>query len=129
MMKKFKVTGTVAISVYKEVWANNEDEAYDKAYDELRYLREYVGNGGYDRLIGVENDGESVAADGEVEYHDVELLEDDPDHMECPECGEELDIEETSDGTKYWRCADCEKAFDEEGNEIYIDEDEEDDDE
>lgn len=126
-MKKFKVYGTVAVSVYKEVWANSEDEAYDKAYDELRYLREYVGNGGYDRLIGVENDGESVAADGEVEYNDIEMLEDDPYHIECPECGDELDIAETASGKKYWWCWDCDKAFDEEGNEIDIDEDEEDD--
>ena len=128
-MKKFKVRGTVAVSVYKEVWANSEDEAYEKAYDELRYLREYVGNGGYDRLIGVEDNGESVAADGEVEYNDIEMLEDDPDYMVCPECGEELDINVTADGKKYWWCWDCNKAFDEEGNEIDIDEDEEDDDE
>ena len=124
-MKKFKVAGTVAVSVYKEVWANNEDEAYEKAYDELRYLHEYCGNGSYDRLIGVENDGESVAADGEIEYNDIELLEDDPNYRECPECGEELDIEETADGKQYWWCYDCSKAFDENGNEIYIDEDEE----
>jgi hypothetical protein len=71
-MKKYRVCGTVTISVYKEVWANNESEAYDKAYEELDQLTEYCGNGSYDRLIGVENEGESVAADGLIEYNDIE---------------------------------------------------------
>ena len=129
-MKKFKVYGTYTITIMKEVWANDEDEAIDKASDTWGGLKEYCGNGGIDKLIGVENHDESVAADGCEEWGTyIEELEDDPDHMECPECGEELDIEETSDGTRYWRCADCEKAFDENCNEIYIDEDEEDDDE
>ena len=44
-MKKYKVIGTVAVSVYKEVWANSEDEAYDKAYEQLSELTEYCGNG------------------------------------------------------------------------------------
>lgn len=127
-MKKFKVRGTVEVSVYKEVWANSEDEAYDKAYEELRYLREYCGNGSIDRLVGVENEGESVAADGEVEYNDIEMLEDDPDYFECPECNTECEACESDDGFKYWHCLDCGTYYDEDGDEFYPDVDEEEDD-
>lgn len=122
-MKKFKVYGSVIVSVYKEVWANSEEEAYNKAYNELDTLGEYCGNGSYDRLIGVENDGESVAADGLIEYNDIELLEDDPHYYECPECGEELD--EERDGVFY--CWDCEKYFNEDGEEIYPDDEDDED--
>lgn len=124
-MKKFKVIGSVTISVYKEVWANNEEEAYNKAYEELDTLNEYCGNGSYDRLCGVENDGESVAADGLIEYNDIELLEDDPNYHECPECGEELD--EERDGVFY--CWDCHKYFNADGEEIDEPCDDEDEDE
>lgn len=124
-MKKFKVIGSVTISVYKEVWANNEEEAYDKAYEELDALNEYCGNGSYDRLCGVENDGESVAADGLIEYNDIELLEDDPNYHECPECGEELDEEE--DGIFY--CRDCDMYFNADGEEVDNPYEDEDDDE
>lgn len=123
-MKKFKVIGTVAVSVYKEVWANNKDEAYNKAYEQLNQLTEYCGNGGCDKLVGVEEEGESIAADGIIEYEDIELLEDNPDYFECPKCGEECDVEETEDGEKYYWCEDCEQAYDEDGDEIWIDEDE-----
>ena len=81
-MKKYKVYGTVEVSVYKEVWANSESEAYEKADQQLSSLTEYVGNGSYDRLVGVENEGESVAADGIIEYNDIELLENDPSYFE-----------------------------------------------
>ena len=120
-MKKFKVKGTVQVSVYKEVWANNEQEAYDKAYEQLDNLTEYVGNGSYDRLVGVENDGESVAADGMIEYDDIEELEDDPDYFECPKCGEECEVCEQDDGTTYYHCADCDTYYDEDGDEFYPD--------
>lgn len=129
-MKKFKVHGTYTITIMKEVWARDEDEAIQKAEEKWGGVREYVGNGGYDKLIGVDNYDESLAADGYEEWgSEIEELEDNPDYMECPDCGEELDIEETANGKQYWWCEDCEKAFDEDGNEIDIDEDEEDDDE
>lgn len=124
-MKKYQVIGSVTVSVYKEVWANNEEEAYNKAYDELDQLNEYCGNGSYDRLMGVENDGESVAADGLIEYTDIELLEDDPSYFECPECGEECWRREDVEGDEYWWCDDCEKAFDDDGDEAYPDFEEE----
>ena len=120
-MKKYKVIGTVAVSVYKEVWANSESEAYDKAYEQLDNLTEYVGNGSYDRLVGVENEGESVAADGMIEYNDIELLEDDPGRFECPNCGEECWSREDIEGDEWWWCDDCEQAFNDDGDEVYPD--------
>lgn len=128
-MKKFKVYGTVAVSVYKEVWAHDESEAYNKASEQLRELNEYCGNGSYDRLIGVENDGESVAADGIIEYEDIEMLEDDPNYFECPKCGEECWSREDVDGKEYWWCDDCEEAFNDDGEVCYPDFEEDDDDE
>ena len=44
-MKKFKVYGSYTITVMKEVWANNEDDAMDKADDKFGGIIEYVGNG------------------------------------------------------------------------------------
>ena len=81
-MKKYRVCGTTIVTVYQEVWANDEDEAIDKAYDELSSLTAFCGNGGTDRLVGVYGDGSSVAADGYIEWDDTELLEEDPDYEE-----------------------------------------------
>ena len=120
-MKKYKVMGTTVVTVYKEVWANSEREAYHKAYGELSCLTEYCGNGGTDKLIGVDGDDESVAADGYVEYNDIEMIDDDPDYFECPECGEECVYREDIDGDECWWCEDCSQAFNGDGDKIYPD--------
>ena len=92
-MKKYAVHGVVEVEVVKQVWANSEDEAYEKASNQLSSLTEYVGNGSDDRLIGVEEDGESVFTHGnEIDYNDIELLEDDPEYMECPDCGKKINV-------------------------------------
>ena len=125
-MKKYAVHGVVEVEVVKEVWANNEEDAYEKAADQLTSLNEYLGNGGDDKLIGVEGWGESVFTQGnDINYNDIEVLEDNPDYFECPECGEECEAHETKDGERYYWCEDCEQAYDEDGDEIWIDEDEE----
>ena len=120
-MKKYAVHGVVEVAVVKEVWANSEDEAYDKAYRELDTLTEYCGNGGYDKLVGVENDGESVSVDDVIEYNDIELLEDDPNYFVCPHCGEECWSREDEDGEEWWWCDDCEQAFNDDGDEVFPD--------
>jgi hypothetical protein len=126
-MKKYRVHGVVEVEVTKEVWANNEDEAYEKAYNQLSYLTEYAGNGGWDKLVGVDGHDESVDTCGnEINYNDIEELEDNPNYFECPECGEECEVRENSDGDRYYWCEDCEQAWDEDGNEIWFDEEEED---
>ena len=124
-MKKYKVIGTTVVTVTKEVWAHNEDEAYDKAYDELSSLTAFCGNGGMDKLVGVYEDDESVNPDGEIEYTHIEVLEDDPDYFECPDCGEECEKRTDANGD-YWWCEECCTAFDEDGYEYIPEEDEDD---
>ena len=127
-MKKYAVHGVVEVEVVKEVWANSEEEAYERAAHHLTYLTEYVGNGADDKLVGVEEDGESVFAYGhEIEYNDIKLLEDNPDYFECPDCNEECEVCESDDGFKYWYCANCDTYYDEDGDEFYPDVDEEED--
>ena len=129
-MKKYAVHGVVEVEVVKEVWANSESEAYDKAHNKLSSLTEYLGNGGTDRLIGVDGEGESVFTCGnDIDYNDIEVLEDDPDYFECPECGEECEVCEQDDGTTYYHCEDCDTYYDEDGDEFYPDVDEEEEDE
>ena len=123
-MKKYRVCGTTTVTVYKEVWANNEDDALQRAETELSSLTEYCGNGGYDKLIGVDGDDESVAADGMIIYDDAEVLEDDPNYFECFECEVECEKRTDSDGTEYWWCEECGRAYDEDGYEYFPDDEE-----
>ena len=123
-MKKYKVYGMVTVNVTKEVWANSEDEAREKAYGQLPCLTAYCGNGGYDKLVGVEDNGESVDVFEDIAYDEVEELEDDPDHFECPGCDEECDACEQDDGTQYWHCPNCGAYYDEDGDEFYPDDEE-----
>lgn len=131
-MTKYRVYGTAVVTVTKEVWANNEDEAKEKAFDKLPSLTGYCGNGGWDKLVGVDDDDATVETNEDIEYDDVEVLEEDPDHFECPECGEECERRTDTDGTDYWFCEECFTSFDDDGNEVYPEAeglDEEDDDE
>ena len=125
-MKKFRVCGVTVVTVTKEVWAHSEEEAYDKAFEQLSSLTGYAGNGGWDKLIGVSEADESVSADNEIEYDDIELLEDDPSYFECPKCGEECWAREDVDGDEYWWCDDCEEAFNDDGDVVYPDFEEDD---
>ena len=125
-MKKYAVHGFVEVEVIKEVWAHSEEEAYEKAADQLISLTEYCGNGGYDKLIGVEGDGESVSTCcNDIDYNDIELLEDDPDYMECPDCHEELEEQLDDWGNRTgWFCPECTNWFDDDGEMIYPDDEE-----
>ena len=120
-MKKFRVMGTTVVTVYKEVWANDKDEAMEKAENQLSSLTAYCGNGGCDKLVGVDDSDESVSADEFIEWDDVEMLEDDPNYFECPQCGEECWSREDNEGEEYWWCDDCEQAFNDDGDEVYPD--------
>ena len=117
-MKKYRVYGTATVTVTKEVWANDEDEALEKAYDALPCLTAYCGNGGYDKLIGVEEDNETVETFDDIEYNDAQELEDDPEYFECPDCGEECNVGTDDNGNKYYYCNICHGAYDEDGNEV-----------
>ena len=114
-MKKYKVYGTYTITVTKEVWANDKAEAIEKAPDQFGGIFEFCGNGGYDKLIGVENDDESVAANGEIEWGNyIEELEDDSNYFECFNCGDKPD--EIEDGVFY--CSLCNIWFNANGEEM-----------
>lgn len=117
-MKKYRVLGNTVVSVFKEVWANSEDEAIQRARGELYSLTEYCGNGGYDKLVGVDGDAESVAADDKIEWDDIEVLEDDPNYRECPNCHEELDEIKGDNGETYWECVECGTCYDEDYEEV-----------
>ena len=127
-MKKYRVYGTTVVTVTKEVWAINEEEAYKKAFDKLTGLTSFVGNGGMDKLVGVYDDDASVNADNNIEYDDYEILEDVPSYFECPECENECERHSNENGD-YWYCEECGLAFDEDGDEIEIEEEEEEEDE
>ena len=122
-MKKYRVHGNVNVVVTKEVWAESEQKAYEKAYDELSNLTAYCGNGGIDKLVGVDGYGESVDIFEDIDYDDIELLEEDPDYFECPDCEDQCVRETDADGVEYWRC-DCGACWDDDGDEFYPEEDE-----
>lgn len=69
---KYRVIGNIQASVGIIVEAENEDEAIQKAYEEFGGVNGYCGNGGTDKLIGVDGDTEWIEADGIVEFNDVE---------------------------------------------------------
>ena len=73
-MKKYTVTGYANVVVEVTVEAENEEEAIEKAYDNVS-IDSYCGNGGTDKLIGVCDTGEATAsiyADSELDYVEVE---------------------------------------------------------
>lgn len=123
-MKKFKVCGNVNVVVTKEVWANTAEEAMEKASERLPCLTAYCGNGGWDKLVGVENSDESVDIFDDIVYDDAEELEDDPDYFECPDCGEWCERREDMHGVEYWYCEDCCQSYNDDGEVIYPEEEE-----
>ena len=77
-MKKYIVSGKVTAYIEVELEAENEEEAIEKAYEECSGPMNFVGNGGYDKLIGVSDTDDaivSIACDDEVEYTEVEEIE------------------------------------------------------
>lgn len=77
-MKKYIVSGKVTAYIEVELEAENEKEAIEKAYEECSRPMDFVGNGGYDKLIGVCDTDDaivSIACDDEVEYTEAEEIE------------------------------------------------------
>lgn len=77
-MKKYIVYGKVTAYIEVELEAENKKEAIEKAYEECSGPMSFVGNGGYDQLIGVcdtDNADVSIVCDDEVEYTEVEEIE------------------------------------------------------
>lgn len=68
--KKFDVHGTIPVCVHITVEAENGEQALKIAAQRFNGLREYAGNSGTDKLIGVEGTDESVTIDGNVKFDD-----------------------------------------------------------
>jgi len=60
-MKKYRVTIPFPVFVSVEVDAENPEEAEDAAFKDA-YISSYAGNGGTDKLIGVDVDNVSIEA-------------------------------------------------------------------
>lgn len=76
-MKKYTVTGYANVVVEVTVEADNEEEAIEKAYQNIG-IDNYCGNGGVDKLIGVcdtDDATASIYADSELDYVEVEEVE------------------------------------------------------
>lgn len=74
-MKKLRVFGhaTVTVSTIIEVKDGeelNEEEIYDRARENFGGIMAFVGNGGTDKLIGVDGYDETISADEEPEFDD-----------------------------------------------------------
>ncbi len=77
-MKKYVVYGKVTAFIEVELEAENKAEAFDKAYDECSEVMSFVGNGGYDKLIGVCDSDDatvSIICGDEIEYTEAEEIE------------------------------------------------------
>ena len=55
---------------------------------------------------------------------EIETIEDDPDHFECPNCDEECDACVSDFGENYFYCSNCGSYYDYEGNEFEPEEEE-----
>ena len=76
-MTKYIITGYTEVTIEVTVEAANEEEAIEKAYDNVS-IDNYFGNGGVDKLIGVCDTDEATAsiyADSELEFAEVEEVE------------------------------------------------------
>lgn len=70
---KYRVYGSVPVSVTITVEAESEEAAIEAAYNEFPGLTSYCGNGGIDQLVGVYDDAVSLGACGaESEFTEAE---------------------------------------------------------
>ena len=74
---RYRVFGHTTVTVTVEVTADSEADAYETALNDLNSLTAYAGNGGMDQLIGVDSEEQTVHADEEIVYDDIELLSSD----------------------------------------------------
>jgi hypothetical protein len=66
---KYKVHGNTNINVTIEVTADSEAAAIETAADELDSLTIYAGNGGTDKLVGVDLEEASISADEPIYWN------------------------------------------------------------
>ncbi len=80
-MKKCRVYGNVNVLVetFVEVPDDeelNEEEILARAYDEFQGISSFCGNGGTDKLIGVNGENDALQADEDIEFTYCELVKD-----------------------------------------------------
>ena len=68
----YRVFGHTVVNVSTIVEAESEAEAIEVAQREFEGIDSYVGNGGDDKLIGVEGENETIAADDYVVFDDAQ---------------------------------------------------------
>lgn len=73
-MANYKVHGKAYVDVYVDVEADGAEEAIEVASNEVSELTSFVGNGGYDKLVGVYGNNQSIEPCGTIEYEDVHEL-------------------------------------------------------
>ena len=72
---EYRVYGHTTVTVSTLVEANSEEEAIEKANQEFGGILSYCGNGGTDKLIGVDGEYDTIEADESVEFDDTSLEE------------------------------------------------------
>ena len=72
-MSKWLVYGTAYVAVQIEVEAEDKESAIEEASNQLDDLDSYCGNGGMDKLVGVDLDEASLCTNGIV-YDEAEYL-------------------------------------------------------
>lgn len=72
---KYIVRGKTIVYVDFECEADNAEDAKEMADYEIGSLTNYCGNGGVDKLVGVYNEDASIYPSDEIEWIDVEKLE------------------------------------------------------
>lgn len=70
-MKKYTVFGHTEITVSTVVEANSIEEAIEKAEERFKGISSFCGNGGTDKLIGVNGEDDTISADSCVKFDDA----------------------------------------------------------
>lgn len=68
--RKYDVHGSVPVVVHITVEAENGKQALENVAQKFKGVHDYLGNGGCDKLIGVEGSNESITIEGNVEFDD-----------------------------------------------------------
>lgn len=69
-MPRFTVTLSIPVTATVEVEADDEESAEDKARDDC-VLQQLVGNGGMDKIVGVDASNVSLCPDSDPDLVDI----------------------------------------------------------
>lgn len=78
-MKEIRVLGHTTVTVSTVIKVRDGTELTEKqilarAKKKFEGINAYCGNGGDDKLIGVSGDGDTIAADEEIEFDDYYFI-------------------------------------------------------